>query len=236
LRRASVASFGFGGSNAHAILDDAYHYLESRNYTAAHCSVGNPIEFSQNNCHGIATQDGNLQLVDREEKKSNVDDTIFGANDDSENRKTTSRLFVWSAADEKGISRLVDVYQKYFDKIGSEMSINEDTFLKYLSNTLAFRRSRLSWRAFAIADSLTTLKNLEEVISSPVQPSKALGVGYVFTGQGAQYYRMGVDLIEYDVFTETLHLCEKALQSFGCQWSVLGKSKSTSNGRTYSKH
>lgn len=114
------------------------------------------------------------------------------------------------------------------------MPNNEATFLENLSNTLAFRRSRLSWRAFAIVDSLTTLKNLEEVISSPVQPSKARGVGYVFTGQGAQYYRMGADLMEYGVFTETLHLCEKALQSFGCQWSVMGKFESASNGHMYS--
>lgn len=27
LRRVSVNSFGFGGSNSHVILDDAYHYL-----------------------------------------------------------------------------------------------------------------------------------------------------------------------------------------------------------------
>jgi hypothetical protein len=144
-------------------------------------------ELYQNNCHAIVTRDSNLQLADIKAIKSNIDNISHIANDRYENRRRTSRLFVWSAADEKGISRLVDVYQKYLDKIHFGMSNNEDTFLENLSNTLAFRRSRLFRRAFAIADSLTTLKNSKEVDSSPVQPSKARGIGYVFTGQGAQY-------------------------------------------------
>src|SRR3954468_10717428 len=39
LRRASVNCFGFGGSNAHVILDDAYHYLQSRGLEGRHYSL-----------------------------------------------------------------------------------------------------------------------------------------------------------------------------------------------------
>ncbi|TGJ81386.1 hypothetical protein E0Z10_g7369 [Xylaria hypoxylon] len=39
LRRVSVNSFGFGGTNTHVILDDAYHYLEEHKLTANHCTV-----------------------------------------------------------------------------------------------------------------------------------------------------------------------------------------------------
>lgn len=39
LRRVSVNSFGFGGTNTHVILDDAYHYLLEHGLSANHCTV-----------------------------------------------------------------------------------------------------------------------------------------------------------------------------------------------------
>ena len=36
IRRISINNFGFGGSNAHAILDDAYHYLKDHGYNGKH--------------------------------------------------------------------------------------------------------------------------------------------------------------------------------------------------------
>ncbi|KAF6241140.1 hypothetical protein HO173_000934 [Letharia columbiana] len=42
LRRASISSFGFGGSNSHAINDDAYSYLRLSNLAGNHWTVRGP--------------------------------------------------------------------------------------------------------------------------------------------------------------------------------------------------
>ncbi|KAL9608994.1 MAG: hypothetical protein Q9167_006203 [Letrouitia subvulpina] len=39
LRRASISSYGFGGANAHAILDDACGYLAENGFEGAHQTV-----------------------------------------------------------------------------------------------------------------------------------------------------------------------------------------------------
>lgn len=39
LRRVSVASFGYGGSNAHIVLDDAFNFLQRRQLVGPSCSI-----------------------------------------------------------------------------------------------------------------------------------------------------------------------------------------------------
>jgi len=39
IRRASVQSFGFGGTNAHTVLDDAFHFLRTRGLIGHHRTV-----------------------------------------------------------------------------------------------------------------------------------------------------------------------------------------------------
>lgn len=49
-------------------------------------------------------------------------------------------------------------------------------------------------------------------------------MAWVFTGQGAQYVDMGLELADvYPVFEETLQKVEKVYRELGCSWSIFGK-------------
>jgi acyl transferase domain-containing protein len=59
---------------------------------------------------------------------------------------------------------------------------------------------------------------------SPDRETEPLRIGFVFTGQGAQWNAMGRELYEqYPVFASTLNACDKCLESFGASFSVIGE-------------
>ena len=131
------------------------------------------------------------------------------------------RIFTLSSADEDGLARLVAQYEEHFSNVsGIE---NEDAYVENLAYTLSDRRSRLSWSATFLARNLQDLTTLRSTISRPVRMAKGRGVAYVFTGQGAQYARMGAELLQYPVFQRTLTDASYILKELGCEWSLIGK-------------
>ncbi|KAI1070292.1 hypothetical protein LB507_010325 [Fusarium sp. FIESC RH6] len=154
VKRASINSFGFGGTNAHAIIEE---YVPQVNAV--------PILSTPASAHFTP--------------------------------------LVFSASSSASLKTVLADQLKY-------LMSNPQVSLRELSWTLAHRRSTLSYRKYISGRSYDDLCiNLGEALNSEdsnldarsanVEEPKILGV---FTGQGAQWARMGAELLEASPFVE----------------------------------
>lgn len=133
------------------------------------------------------------------------------------------KLLVFSASSEYSLEKLTASYADHF-KDGIEQKKYSQAFLDDLAYTLGSRRTHLAWRSFSIAPSSADLLAIEQNSSEPRQKSETSPrLGFVFTGQGAQWYGMGQELMAYPVFQKSIYESDTYLRSIGCTWSVLGK-------------
>lgn len=127
------------------------------------------------------------------------------------------RLLVWSAKSEDALARILHQHAQYLEEFTSE----SDTTFDQLAQTLATKRNVMSWRSFAVASTRDSIANV--MLSSPlIRSSPHNGLAIVFTGQGAQYPNMGLDLLEYPVFRSTLERAGAQFRDLGADWSILG--------------
>lgn len=113
--------------------------------------------------------------------------------------------------------------RKYLEEVGEK--IDEDHILDNLAYTLGQRRSVFQWIAAAPARNRNDLiDSLAPSNTKPCRmPEAAPRLGFVFTGQGAQWYAMGRELIEaYPVFKQSLCEADQCLKDLGCPWSMVG--------------
>ncbi|MCJ1431695.1 hypothetical protein MMC27_001050 [Xylographa pallens] len=77
--------------------------------------------------------------------------------------------------------------------------------------TLGAKRSKFNQRSFRIVDKDDAVAGLgidQKIVSSPAQPAS---IGFVFTGQGAQWHAMGAELFEYRVFRAAIEYLDYVL-------------------------
>jgi acyl transferase domain-containing protein len=133
---------------------------------------------------------------------------------------TKLTLLVWSASNEKGLERVIDGYKRVY----SALIRGDVKRLEQLAYTLAARRSSLSWRTFSIVSSaLDAPGNTRSPLAKPVRASYATSLAFVFTGQGAQYADMGLELLRYPTFERALSTINSIFAKLGCEWSLVGK-------------
>ena len=154
LRRASVSSFGFGGSNIHIVLDDALNYLQSNGLQGNH----NTAAHLNTMCVESHDTIGTLETTPDEAK-----------------------LLVWSAADENGISRIQDKWRSFFSLLHVPDK-EKKAYLRNLAYTLANRRSHHQWRTFATVKCSDDWSAIADKFARPCRSISSPNMVFVFTG------------------------------------------------------
>ncbi|KAI1806786.1 putative polyketide synthase [Daldinia bambusicola] len=231
LRRISINSFGYGGTNSHCIIDDAYHYLIARGLSGNH----NVQIFS--GASSTSSPDSGIDMtydVDFISQLSNGTKQWKSLEGILGNRletrlPPTPKLLVWSSHDQAGISRASNDYSAYLNARLQDISTetiegnHNRKLLGKLARTLAGRRSILPWKSYIIAASCEgAVAQLEKPIKSiRSNDTIAPDLAFVFTGQGAQWYAMGRELLALPVFRESLEGAGRYFVQLGAPWSLM---------------
>lgn len=295
IRRSSISSYGISGTNAHCILDDAYHYLLQRRITARHrtretvpsnkdiqalvkeisenyktdttepkpeAPASNTNGVSINGANGVSGGNGvkglngtngtngvnNVKSSNGVHKINGANGTngfdgangsngVNGVNGSGINRAKINHstpneislrvpespiIFILSAFDQKRLEKVVSHTKDYVTSRMLDFESTPKQALNDLAYSLSEKRSRLPWKGFALCSSLNELQDkLPKLPAKAIRSHSCLKIGFVFTGQGAQYAKMGQQLLVYPVFRQSLEAAGAYFKSLGSNWSLL---------------
>lgn len=177
-RRASVNSFGYGGSNAHVILEEYRPDSALSSVSASQQSALAPIS------------------------------------------ERPYLLPITSHSDQAG-ALMAEKIKQYLQAKGESIQVAD------LATTMSTRRAMHDTRSYAIgANPRAIAENLDEIPSFTTASTQSPRLGFVFTGQGAQWAGMGKQLINLSpLFRQTLERCDAVLQSLPDKpdWSVVAE-------------
>ncbi|KAI6710692.1 hypothetical protein PZA11_006639 [Diplocarpon coronariae] len=190
---ASINNFGFGGTNAHAVLERS-------------------------------------PIVPRELLPGHNDTLATGS------KASTKRLYVLSANDKPSLEARMQDLTVYLEQ---RPEVFQNSLLPNLAYTLGQRRSHLAHKVAIPARGSAEL--IPALASNDTSSSRSVGeprIGFIFTGQGAQWYAMGRELFDaYPIFAATMERIDRYLTKLGANFSLLDElSKGTESSKVSAAH
>jgi hypothetical protein len=133
-----------------------------------------------------------------------------------------ARLFVLSSFDEVTGKRQAENLQQYLEE---RLDTSNAKFIDHLAYTLNERRTHHIWRAAIVARTTKDLiQSMHSGVSFSSSGTKKRKLGFVFTGQGAQWCGMGKELISsYPVFRASLEKAAICLKDAGASFDIIGR-------------
>ena len=253
IRRASVNSFGYGGTNAHAVLEQApqrsilhlangtytgtltsYELIENKKSTPmlnGHSSNGNFPNGHSLNGHSLTNE------YQPKYKESYTNGTL--ALETSHGKSCQPGLVGSDGSVIRSVhhmsSRLLVMSAHSQSSLKHTVSNLAEWALALtdgdaqvfedLAYTLSTRRSLMTWRCSLVAADFSDLTlKLRQASLRCIKASSNVQPIFVFTGQGSQWHAMGRELSYQSMkYRQSLYLSDSVLRSLGAEWSLLNE-------------
>ncbi|GJN67563.1 type I Iterative Polyketide synthase (PKS) [Purpureocillium lilacinum] len=183
VRRVSVNCFGFGGTNAHVIMDEAPVYMSERGLQGNHSSL-------------VAAT---TQLPEPKGTEAGFSGEPL-------------HLFCYSSHEKSGVSRVIDSHLEFLDaeeERSTQQYLQDYAYtLNCRRSGLEWKTFIL---ASSLADLASKSQSLDPATLVRSSREKAPKVGFLFCGQGSQWAQMGKGLMALEPFRASIEQASRYL-------------------------